>query len=249
MKKRIVKQPQPHLIPLLAISALALSLPVCKGTTVFSETFSQAPGTLIVGKSADVGGTWTGSGTDNTTWGISSGNTADTSGAARLVFNGFTSALGAGEVITLSFDTYLQSNGAGLNGGWAGVSLFDNYVSASNPGNEDMFLGEPSATAWGKDGGAIGGQQYGTDGAINNHLTLTYYYDTGKWTFASDTSSLNGTGTAGLALNGLRIGNGNNGDINLDSINVDISPVPEPTSVALVGAGMGMLLALRRRRS
>jgi len=213
------------LIPLLAISMLAL--PVCKGAVVFSDTFSQAPGTLIVGTSADVGGVWSGTGTANTTLGISSQNTLDTSGNGRAIFDSFTSTLGAGKVLTLSFDTLMQANNAGLNGGWAGVSLFTGYVSASSPGTERMFLGQPSAPDWGKDGSAIGGQQYGTDNAITNHLTLTYAYDTGAWTMTSaGGTSLSGTGTAHLALNGLRIANGGGADINLDNLTVDISAVP-----------------------
>ncbi len=56
-----MKQRTHLLIPLLAISMLAV--PLCKGTVVFSDDFSEAPATLIVGKSPDVGnGAWTGTG-------------------------------------------------------------------------------------------------------------------------------------------------------------------------------------------
>jgi hypothetical protein len=119
-----------------------------------------------------------------------------------------------------------------------------------------MFEGLVSTTSLGKDGGAIGGAQGSGDTQMVNHLILTYAYDTGAWTFTSDNGTLSGTGTAGLALNGLRIGNGGSdglghyGDINLDNITVDISPVPvpEPASAALFGfGGLGIVLWRRRR--
>ena len=241
MKKQPNKQ---LLIPLLAISMLAVS--VSQGATVFSDTFSLTPGTPIAGTAADIGGVWfDGNGNGGV---ISPANTFDTSGNGRLLFDSFTSTLGAGQVVTLSFDTLLQSNGAGLNGGWAGVSLYSGYTGGSS-GNEQMFLGEVTSTAWGKDGGAIGGQQFGSDNQMANHLTLTYAYDTGAWTFTSDFSSLSGSGTAGLAINALRIGNGGNGDINLDNLTVDISAVPEPASMALFGLGGLGLVFYRRCRS
>jgi hypothetical protein len=237
---------QPHkpahlLIPLLAVSALAANVANAQ-STVFLDTFSQ-PGAPIVGSTADIGGTWTGSGTANTTWDISAGGTADTSGNGRLVFDNFTASLGAGEVLTLSYDTALQSNGAGLNGGWAGVSLY----TGGSGGTEQMFLGEVTSYDWGKDGSAIGGQQFGTDNTMANHLTITYAYDTGAWTFTSDNSTLSGIGTAGLALDELRIGNGGGADINLDNLTVTI--VPEPASLALLGIGGLGLVLYRRGRS
>ena len=244
------KQPINNLLPTLAAFALVASLSVCRGTTVFFDDFSEASGTLIVGKSADLGGIWSQSGTSANGLTISSGNSVDTSGNPRLVFDSFTSSLGAGQIITLSFDTLMQGNNAGLgNTGWAGVSLYSGFVSGASPGVEQMFEGQPSANFWGKDGGAIGGQAFGSDGTVVNHLTLTYAYDTGAWTFSSGSSFLSGIGTANLALNGLRIGNGNGADINLDNLTVDISHVPEPSSIALVGAGFGLLLVLRRRTS
>jgi hypothetical protein len=208
-------QPIRLVIPLLASSLLAV--PVCRGAVVFSDTFSQAPGTVLNGTAADVGGTW--NETSGTSLAISAENSLDTSGAARFLFNNFTGTLGAGQVLTLSFDTVIPA--PALNGGWAGVSLFSGYVSGSSPGAERMFAGNPSAGFWGTDGSI--GRHFGTDNALSNHITLTYVYDTGAWSFTSAGFASSGSGPANLALNALRIANGNGADINVDNLTVDIS--------------------------
>lgn len=256
MKKTFPPRRNNLLAPLLAGGALAASLSVCQGTTVFSDTFSLTSGTALNGTAADIGGTWfDGNGNGGS---ISAENSLDTSGNGRLLFNSFTATLGAGQVITLAYDMVAPTPGDEVggpyNGCWAGISLYSGYDGASG-GTEQMFEGLVSTTSLGKDGGAIGGQQGSGDNNQINHLVLTYAFDTGDWTFTSDSGFLSGTGTAGLALNGLRIGNGGTdgaghyGDINLDNVTVDISPVPEPSTLALAGAGAGLLLALRRRRS
>jgi hypothetical protein len=238
------------------LAIFALAVPVCKGATVFLDTFSGTSGTAVAGTAANIGGTWfDGNGHGGN---ISAENSFDTSGNGRLLFNSFTSTLGAGEVITLSYDmvapTPTDEVGGPYNGCWAGISLFSGYTGGAS-GTEQMFEGLVSTTSLGKDGSALGGAQGSGDTGMINHLTLTYVYDTGAWTFTSDSGSLSGTGTAGLALNALRIGNGGSdgsghfGDINMDNLTVDISPVPEPASMVLFGLGGLALLGIRRRRS
>ena len=142
MKKQHDKQRKHVLISLLAISMLSLS--VCKGALVFSDTFSQTPGTPVVGSTADVGGTWTGSGPN-----ISAANTYDTSSGGYLAFDTFTSALGPGEILTLDYDTLVPAAGVGtVFTGWGGVSLF----SGGSGGTEEIFTGNSALGSWGTDG-------------------------------------------------------------------------------------------------
>ncbi len=235
----------------LLLMAGCLAAPLCQGTLVFSDDFSGTPGTGLSGQAADIGGTWdAANGVDVN---ISAQNSLDTSGAGRFIFNSFSATLGAGQVLTLSYDTVNEAVNPLYSGCWAGVSLYDGYVDSYTQGTEQMFLGQVSQTSWGKDGGAIGGSEASGDTALLNHLVLTYAYDTGDWTFTSDTGSLSGTGTANLALNGLRVANGGTdglghyGDIDLDNLTVDISPIPEPATIGLVGFfGVGGLFIRRR---
>jgi len=212
MKRRLL-----ILLPLLAISITAV--PVCKGTVVFSDDFSETPGTLIVGKSPDVGSAWTGTGNGTA---VSAANTLNTAGNARTLFGGFT-ALGAGQILTLTYDTL--SFGGGSFNGYAGVSIF----SGGSGGNERVYTGDlGNANSWGVDGSALGNHAASPlDTTATTSATFTYAYDTGAWTFTTTSGvNLSGTGTANAALNTLRVANGSGGDIEVDNLVVDISPVP-----------------------
>jgi hypothetical protein len=228
-----MKQRTHLLIPLLAISVLAAN--VSKGTTVFYDTFSGPTNTVAVGSTPDVdiggGATLTGNNDGLTFGNAGATNSIYTSGAGRQVGDSF-SALGAGKILTLSYDTVLPAGA--LNDGWAGISLYNNFTTATSPGTEDMFLGEVTSYFWGKDGAIDGGQQFGTDSNLVDHLTLTYAYDTGAWTMTSSGgTSLSGTGTAHVALNGFAIRNGGGADIDLDNVTVDISAVSNFTFAAV----------------
>ena len=222
-----MKQRTHLLIPLLAVSMLAI--PVCRGAVVFSDNFSQSPGTAIVGKSPTVGSAWTGIGNGVT---VSSVNSLDTSGLSIQVFGGFTSSLGSGKILTLQYDTLAPASGTFLvgNTSWGGVSLFSGYTGGTS-GTEEMFTGNPSAGFWGTDGTI--GRFFGTDTNEISHATLTYAYDTGAWTFTTATGYTNsGTGPAHYALNALRVGDGS-AYINVKDITVDISALPVVTFAAV----------------
>jgi hypothetical protein len=222
-----MKQRTHLLIPLLAIAMLAR--PACRGAVVFSDNFSQAPGTAIVGESPTIGSAWTGNGNGVT---VSSANSLDTSGLSIQVFGGFTAALGTGQIITLQYDTLAPAAGTFLvnNTSWGGISLFSGYTGGTS-GTEEMFAGNPSAGFWGTDGTI--GRYFGTDTNEISRATLTYAYDTGAWTFTTATGYTNsGTGPAHYALNALRVGDGS-AYINVKDITVNISAVQFVTFAAV----------------
>lgn len=220
----------------VALAALASTLVTAHGAVVFSDDFSEAPGTAIIGKSPDVGSAYTG----GPALSVSASNTLSTVGAGRTIFGGFTSSLGAGQIITVSFDTLALNNS--FSNGYAGLSL---YVA----GNERVFLGDGGGgTTWAVDAAAIGTAQLSADSTGTTSALFTYIYDTGAWTFTTASGvNLSGTASANEAFNELRVANGAGGDINVDNIRVDISAVPEPSAFALVGLG-GLLAFARRRR-
>lgn len=230
-----MKQRTQLLVPLLAISMLAVN--VSRGTIVFSDTFSQAPGTPVVGSTPDVGGVFTGSGPN-----ISAANTYDTDGGSFTAFSAFTSALGPGEIITLDYDTLVPEQGsANVFTGWGGVSLF----SGGSGGNEEIFTGNSADGSWGTDGSTgfwinpatapFSGnnhQQASGDTNVVNHIHFTYNYSTGAYSFSTENTNYSGIAAAGQELDTLRIGNGAGDELNIDNLTVDISPIPVVTFTA-----------------
>jgi hypothetical protein len=212
---------------LAAISAVGVSS--TQAVAVFADDFSEDPGTAINGKASDIGSGWTTSAGDPT---ISATNTFDTSGAARTAFGSFSSILGSGQTLILTYDTLAVGGGNFFSGGYAGVSLYAD-------GSERIFTGDRGGTdtGWGVDGGALnGGEVSSNDTTSDTSAIFIYEFDSGEWSFTTASGvDFSGTGFAGEEFDSLRVVNGNGGDIQVDNMQVNF--IPEPSS------------ALYRRRS
>ena len=223
--------------PLVAALAYTATLiGTSHAAVVFSDDFSEPDGTAIIGKAPDVGSAWTGTAPNIT------GGAFDTTGAARAAFGSFSASLGAGDVLTLSYDTLALGNF--FSGGYAGVSLYSG-------GNELVFTGDaggsPGNTFWAVDGAATG-LNLSSDSTAATSVLFSYVYDTGAWTFSTTSGvNLSGTATANLAFDQLRVANGSGGDISVDNLVVNIDPVPEPAASVLLGLGVVGLAFTRRR--
>jgi|GEM_PF-852350 len=217
---------------ILLLGIFVVSTPICKAqTTVFLDfTTNDSIGAGIIGQTPDIGlGTLEGQ--SGGTLQITSNYSINTVGAARLVFGAFTSALGPGQEITLSYKVLDFGPAFPNSGGFAGVSLYTGYSSYSNNvvGNEEEFTGEPdNGNQWGLDGTTTG--RFGTGGNTNTPATasFTYVYNTGAWTFTTSGGvNLSGIGVANQAFNAIRIANGSGADIDLNNLSVVISPATQ----------------------
>ena len=208
--------------------------------TVFADDFSDADGTNINGKASDIGRGWTGSDLNIT------GNTLDTTGAARTIFGEFADTLSAGERLDLSFTTEDVSGNNFFSGGFAGVSLYD------DEGVEQIFIGDRSdGVTWGL-AGASGADFLSAVSDPSATVDFHYDFDSGDYQFFLDGVLLDsGTIAAELELDSLRVANNNGGDIALSNISVAFA-VPEPLSLSLWAMG-GMLVigvgAIRIKRN
>lgn len=220
------------------ISAMiALTGGTSHGAIVFSEDFSEADGTAIIGKNPDVGQEWTGGAP------LIDGGSFHNPGGSAAAHAYFTSALGAGQVLTLTYETLPVSGGDFFGAGYAGVSL---YLG----GSERFFTGDLTGeTTWGVNGPVGGSGEMSSDSTVATTATFTYLYDTGAWTFTTASGvSLSGTTTSQIALDRLRIANSAGSGIHIDNLSVDITAVPEPSSAVLAGLFFAGLGASRRRK-
>ncbi len=205
----------------LLLMVSCLLVPMSHGVVVFSDDFSEAPGTAINGKAPDVGsGNWSGGAAT-----VTSNNTFITEGGHTGYFCNFASAFGAGQLLTLTYDAHIVNTNFD---GYAGLSLyFDN--------DERVFTGDlGNYNSWGIDGSAIGNTPASPlNTAPTTTVTFTYVYDTGAWTLSTANGvNLSGTNvnTANRALNRLRVQSGFDAtptpSIEVGNIVVDISAAP-----------------------
>ncbi|BBO30452.1 PEP-CTERM sorting domain-containing protein [Lacipirellula parvula] len=237
---------------ILSLSIVLACVGWCPQTSaevIGADDFSESNGTAVNGKPADVGGAWSAPGAQTIVGGVLD---TDQVGQHQGSFLDFTRALGAGEVLTLTFRS-AESAGTMFDiNGYAGMSL---YVG----GSEKLFIGDPGGgqpvNGWALDGFAGGGPSTYT-GVGNEAVTgtFTYNFDTGFGRLAVS-DGVNSASTThnydpGLALNRFRIQSGSSdaASISIDSFSVSAAQVPEPASIGLLAAGLLGGLACSRRR-
>jgi hypothetical protein len=217
---------------------------------VGADDFSEADGTPVNGKAADVGGApWGAPGSQTIVGGILDTNPV---GQHEGSFLNLTRALGPGEVLTLRF-TSAESAGTMFDiNGYAGMSFYIN-------GDEKLFIGDPgggqAVNGWGLDGFAGGGPTTYTGLGVEAVTgTFTYNYDTGVGSLFVTDGVSNGSAVhnydAGLALNRFRIQSGSSdvAALAIDSFNISMAPIPEPASLGLlVVAALGCMACSRKR--
>ncbi len=238
---------------MIGIFTSALTL-ACLGLTcgasaeiIGADDFSEADGTAVNGKLADIGGAPWSAGSQTIVGGVLD---TDQVGQHSGSFLDLTRALGPGEILTLNF-TSAESNGLMFDiDGYAGMSF---YVG----GDEKLFVGDPgggqAVDGWALDGFAGGVIDY--TGLQSEAVTgvFTYVYDTGVGVLEVTDGVNVGTAVhfydAGLALNRFRLQSGSSdaAAIAIDSFSI-FAGVPEPTSAAIALASTVIGLARSRRR-
>lgn len=178
---------------LLVALFLGLMVDPAQSETVFQDDFSEADGTVMDNKPADVGSPWS-----STSWANQvSGNsfTQIGSGSIESVAS-FTRPLGSGQTLTATIVTGLNSTFT--SGGWVGLTLIP------QGGGGSISFGDSGANnKWEETNTGPGT----TDPSASNTVTITYEYDTGLWTL--ETTALpgfaTGTATAGLPFQELHL--------------------------------------------
>lgn len=232
----------------LALACFALCGQV-SAEIIGADDFSEADGTAVNGKPADVGGSWGAPGAQTVVGGVLD---TDLVGQHQGSFLDFTRALGAGEILKLTF-TSAESAGAMFDiDGYAGMSFYTG-------GDEKLFIGDPGGgqaiNGWALDGFAGGsGIAYTGLGAEAVTGTFTYNFSTGaaRLQVSDGTTSASATRTydPGLAINRFRIQSGSSdaASLAINSFSVSAGPVPEPATVGLLIVGAAGCLAFARKR-
>ena len=231
----------------LALACIALG-GQAHAEVIGADDFSEADGTAVNGKPADVGGTWGAPDGQNVVGGVLD---TDPVGQHQGSFLDFTRALGPGEILTLTF-TSAESAGTTFDvNGYAGMSF---YIG----GDEKLFIGDPggnqAVNGWALDGFAGGsGIAYSGFGSEAVTGTFTYNYSTGAATLevsdGATSASTSRTYDPGLAINRFRIQSGSSDAAALAISSFSVSAaVPEPAALGLLAMGAASCLAYGRKR-
>lgn len=236
---------------ILSLSIALACIALCgqaSAEIIGADDFSEADGTAVNGKPADVGGSWGAPGGQNVV-----GGALDTKlvGQHQGSFLDFTRALGPGEILKLNF-TSAESAGTMFDiNGYAGMSFYIN-------GDEKLFVGDPGGgqpvNGWALDGFA-GGSGIAYSGLSSEAVTgtFTYNYNTGGATLqvsdGTTSASASRTYDPGLAINRFRIQSGSSDATGLAISSFSVSAaVPEPATLGLLAMGAAACLACARNR-
>lgn len=196
--------------------AFVLLLTSAHSDIIFQDDFSEANGTAMHGKPADVGGAWSSSSWANQVQDNSFVQIGSGSIASRAIFS---RALGAGQTLTVTIEAGPGS--VFSTGGWSGLTLTPlgggGSISFGDGGSNDKWEETNTGPST-------------ADGSAPNTVIITYAYDTGVWTL--NTSALpglaTGTATAGLSLQELHVWDDGAGGsaIQYNSITVESTALP-----------------------
>ena len=228
----------------VATSAMLFASIRAGAAVVFSDDYSEAPGTLIANKPADVGGPYTVTvpGTAPGPIAVSAANRVDTSGSRRVFSAPFAGGetLGPGEVLTFSVNVATPTLRTGTS--FAGFYLLAGTTRSGFFGdvaNDNSYTIAQNETGTGA---------FDTGNTIEPaDLVFRYAYDTGAVSLSVNGATLaSGNLTAMRAVTGFEVENNGGGDINFDNVVIDV--VPEPSTLGVLGIGAAALLARRRAR-
>lgn len=141
----LIREMKPPTLAFSLLAAMSLNGPAA---IVFQEDFNAPDGACILGGTRPIGQEWTGSaGVES---GISGGGFYS-AGISLFAPAGFNAARGAGQILTLSFETLLLDSGTFSGTGCAGISLYhgagERVFAGNTPGSDFRGLNGAIASA------------------------------------------------------------------------------------------------------